>query len=77
MSVERISARRHHNGNVLVTMELPIAAWAALETAAACGSHPDAADYLAAVVNMLVLEASPRPDYEDDDADPYGDGIPF
>jgi len=58
-------------------MELPIAAWAALETAAACGSHPDATDYLAAVVNMLVLDASLSPDYENDDADPFGDGIPF
>lgn len=84
MSVKRIKASRLENGHVGVTMEISIKAWAVLTTAAAHGSHPGAADYLAGLVNMQVMrdreELGLWPDdagCDKDDADPYGDGIPF
>lgn len=84
MSVKRSKARRLNDGQVRVTMDMSVAAWAVLETAAAQDGYFGAADYLAALVNTQVnrdeaeLGLWPREaDYHDDDADPHGDGIPF
>ena len=84
MSVKRIKAFRLENGHVGVTMEMSLHAWAVLATVAAHGGYFSASDYLAALVNMQVendcAELGLWPaeaEQQGDEADPFGDGIPF